>query len=519
MNILRKTYIIIFVFFYIFFSQVSSIKAEIFDFWQETTSLEYPISGHTSLNFNDNIYTINGSNLIGTTHPDTWESNSTVDGQLTQWQSISQLNQPLIGLKATSNANYGYLAGGLIDQYIGYTTVNTVSIAKFVNGQLEPWSATQAPLTQQLTQGGFISINNRLYYVGGYEIHGFGSSEIPHNEVVFSNLNDEGSIVGWQNTTPLNTSNNQAIYSIGISETGKKILTIGGKKNQNERFSRSVFQADVNPITGELGPWIETFPLPDNNGLYIGYNGVGAIRVGNYIIVVGGNVPPTTPGVRRQSNKVYFTTINADGSINDWQTSQYNLPIPSGDGGVQYANGYLYYIGGYGGDFNTYHNKVFFTKLNIEEPEKAAIIVVPGLGGSWNADALLNCRDNDEKWVLSPFAEDVYNSLLAVLNQSGHNVMPFYYDWRKNVRDHTNNLKNLIDSQNGKSYLVGHSMGGLLARAYLNETEYENKLNKLITVGTPHKGSVLAYPTWSAGTVWDDNYYCDQKMRIPIKKR
>jgi triacylglycerol esterase/lipase EstA (alpha/beta hydrolase family) len=40
--------------------------------------------------------------------------------------------------------------------------------------------------------------------------------------------------------------------------------------------------------------------------------------------------------------------------------------------------------------------------------------------------------------------------------------------------------------------IVGHSMGGLVARAYLRRYG-ATKVRRLITVGTPHQGSVLAY--------------------------
>ena len=53
-------------------------------------------------------------------------------------------------------------------------------------------------------------------------------------------------------------------------------------------------------------------------------------------------------------------------------------------------------------------------------------------------------------------------------------------------------------------YLAGHSMGGLLARAYLQKFQPANAA-KLVCVGTPHRGSKLAdialrFP--GAGRIW-----------------
>lgn len=44
----------------------------------------------------------------------------------------------------------------------------------------------------------------------------------------------------------------------------------------------------------------------------------------------------------------------------------------------------------------------------------------------------------------------------------------------------------------GRVDVVGHSMGGLLARLYLQGSRYQNNLNRLITLNTPHSGSQAA---------------------------
>lgn len=44
----------------------------------------------------------------------------------------------------------------------------------------------------------------------------------------------------------------------------------------------------------------------------------------------------------------------------------------------------------------------------------------------------------------------------------------------------------------GKIDVIGHSMGGLVARSYLAQSGSNNKINKLITIATPHAGSQIA---------------------------
>ena len=44
----------------------------------------------------------------------------------------------------------------------------------------------------------------------------------------------------------------------------------------------------------------------------------------------------------------------------------------------------------------------------------------------------------------------------------------------------------------GKVDVIGHSMGGILSRLYLQNSVYKNNIHKLITLNTPHSGSPLA---------------------------
>ncbi|PIW26892.1 MAG: hypothetical protein COW30_13000 [Rhodospirillales bacterium CG15_BIG_FIL_POST_REV_8_21_14_020_66_15] len=49
--------------------------------------------------------------------------------------------------------------------------------------------------------------------------------------------------------------------------------------------------------------------------------------------------------------------------------------------------------------------------------------------------------------------------------------------------------------------LVGHSMGGLAARAYLQAHDYGGDVAALVTIGTPHQGSVVAQLQFTAGVM------------------
>jgi triacylglycerol esterase/lipase EstA (alpha/beta hydrolase family) len=68
--------------------------------------------------------------------------------------------------------------------------------------------------------------------------------------------------------------------------------------------------------------------------------------------------------------------------------------------------------------------------------------------------------------------------------------------------------------------VVGHSMGGLMARGYTQQQDYKNPHNymkgyihRLITIGTPHFGGQLAGPLYNHR----ENWYCfDPNTNIPV---
>ncbi len=141
-------------------------------------------------------------------------------------------------------------------------------------------------------------------------------------------------------------------------------------------------------------------------------------------------------------------------------------------------------------------------------PPVTKVVVVPGLGGSWNGDAITNCKLDDYSgpWTTHPFSDSLYGPLISALNESGFTAEPFYYDWRKQMPDTAPQLKEFIDNNiglvpNEKTYIVGHSLGGLVGSAYLEQEGGQNKAERYMSVGTPHLGALSAYPAWSAGEI------------------
>lgn len=126
------------------------------------------------------------------------------------------------------------------------------------------------------------------------------------------------------------------------------------------------------------------------------------------------------------------------------------------------------------------------------------IVIIPGIMGSSEVAG---------KLVLDPIVK-IYNNLINSLDQNGYqeniNLFEFPYEWRNSNEITAENLKTKIqevisETKNSKVDLVAHSMGGLIARYYIENTNYQNNVDQLITLGTPHKGAPESYLIWEAG--------------------
>lgn len=80
------------------------------------------------------------------------------------------------------------------------------------------------------------------------------------------------------------------------------------------------------------------------------------------------------------------------------------------------------------------------------------------------------------------------------------------YDWREPVFLSTNTfLRKHIEyvksrhPEAARVDIVAHSMGGLLARAYIQSAHYRSDVRKLALVGTPNQGSPNGYYLWQGG--------------------
>ena len=170
-----------------------------------------------------------------------------------------------------------------------------------------------------------------------------------------------------------------------------------------------------------------------------------------------------------------------------------------------------------------------FIRAGSITTERLPVILIPGMGASVNYECFLKelfCG-LDSRWGwFTIFAESVYSPLIDRLEAAGYTtdnnyLNVFYYDWRKPIEANVPRLKKRIDDikkKTGKDQvdLVGHSMGGLLARAYVQSDIFDPKddVSHMVTLGSPHRGAAKAYPYWQAANVYEMGDYATPAINL-----
>lgn len=140
------------------------------------------------------------------------------------------------------------------------------------------------------------------------------------------------------------------------------------------------------------------------------------------------------------------------------------------------------------------------SEQSTKPSEKIPLLIIPGLLESWPINRV---------WQLDPFI-GIYTTLFKTLHSIGYqdniDLFTFPYDWHESNTVTAELLARKIASikeiaHADKIDIITHSMGGLVAAAYVESSYYLNDVNNLLTIATPYNGAVKAYLTWEAGFV------------------
>jgi predicted GH43/DUF377 family glycosyl hydrolase len=157
------------------------------------------------------------------------------------------------------------------------------------------------------------------------------------------------------------------------------------------------------------------------------------------------------------------------------------------------------------------------------------VIIVPGLGGSMNLDAILNCKSSGYtgNWDGWQYSDQVYQPIINALSDYGYTPLIFYYDWRRDPRETAKILRDFINNNsdiNEQVDIIGHSLGGLVVRSFIEQHFLAGKIRDFVSVASPHQGTLDAYFGWSGDVVQGDMKWqiaaslikitCIQKQKI-----
>jgi len=144
---------------------------------------------------------------------------------------------------------------------------------------------------------------------------------------------------------------------------------------------------------------------------------------------------------------------------------------------------------------------------------KKKIFILPGLGASWNSEAMVYGNSvGDSSWKMTPFVNN-YDGLVELLNKNelvkDQDYFAWNYDWRKSVADIETKFNEFMNSKNLTSnddiYLVGHSLGGVVARLWAQDNKDNENIKQVVNLGSPNLGSLDTYSVWNGGEVLQYN--------------
>jgi len=172
-------------------------------------------------------------------------------------------------------------------------------------------------------------------------------------------------------------------------------------------------------------------------------------------------------------------------------------------------------------------NNLYIDNINVLNEsviKKPKIIVLPGLGASWNTNAIVyNQTVGNNDWKMTPFVKN-YDGLINALKQNdlveNTDFYVWNYDWRRPISEIESNLNDFINEKIGadeKIILIGHSLGGVVSRIWSEDHKDDSRLEKAISLAGPNLGSADVYEIWNGGQISDLTSVSSIAFKILLK--
>lgn len=121
------------------------------------------------------------------------------------------------------------------------------------------------------------------------------------------------------------------------------------------------------------------------------------------------------------------------------------------------------------------------------------------------------------------FSMDQYGRLGAYLRdelgyERGRDLFDFPYDWRQDLRESAKRLSRFLQDLpvDGPVTIIAHSMGSLVSRYCIEVLGRRDKVERLIMLGGPHRGSVKSLNVIMSGKVGPLGFLANQLRRVLV---
>lgn len=223
-----------------------------------------------------------------------------------------------------------YQTGGASATYAELNGTNVFYSQVFSNGAIGVWKKT-TPMPEAVLDHTSVAANGFLYVLGGTH-YTPAKGDFLTNTVYYAQINSDGSLSSWQVANPLP-------YSVSYHSTSawnSRIYVVGGSTDTG--LKNNVYSATI-LSDGSLSTWVAQTSVPVTGGIF-----AHASVANGFLYILGGAII----GGSQIVNTVYYSKINADGTLAGW--SQTTL-LPQGV--ISFAtvasSGRIFTMGGWNG--------------------------------------------------------------------------------------------------------------------------------------------------------------------------
>lgn len=221
-----------------------------------------------------------------------WSVDVAPDGALGSWRACSPLPPGKAGTQYHTCAtwrNFVYVLGGVyVDEEGSTGQSDQVWVAEVLeDGTLSPWRQTES-LPEPRQSGAAMLLGDRFYYLGGQN----------RREIYSAKIHVDGLLGPWEEVGKLPTT----LSSSFVFFDRGSLFAVGGNLVHGQKSDRC-YRAPITP-EGLVGEFRRTESLPEPS------SAANALRVGNQIILVGGN----------QGERIYRSSVAPDLHLADWES-------------------------------------------------------------------------------------------------------------------------------------------------------------------------------------------------------